>query len=207
MVCVVTVTQSYSRLLYAFGDLFTPLAKEATMAAIPRPSVRAATVHDAANLAAIHVRSWKAAYQGLLPQDYLDMICLSYGAERWLRNLQASDWPKAGVVVAVPGPELVGFVGFGPTRDEGEDAGLVGEIRAIYVIPEAWGKGLGKRLMASALGRLAVAGYAQATLWVLDTNARARGFYEKGGWAQDGAARCGGRSDFPMREVRYRKDL
>lgn len=177
------------------------------MAAIPRPSVRAATVYDAANLAAIHARSWQAAYQGLLPQDYLDKVCLSYGAERWLKNLQASEWPKAGVVVAVPGPELVGFVGFGPTRDEGEDAGLVGEIKAIYVIPEAWGNGMGKRLMASALGRLAAAGYAQATLWVLDTNTRARRFYEKGGWKQDGAARRSNSADFLMQEVRYRKEL
>jgi GNAT superfamily N-acetyltransferase len=183
------------------------LAKEVTMTAIPRPSVRAATVHDAANLAAIHVRSWQAAYQGLLPQDCLDNVCQSYGAERWLKNLQASEWPKAGVVVAVPGPELVGFVGFGPTKDKDDDAGLVGQIKAIYVIPEAWGKGTGKRLMASALGRLAAAGYAQATVWVLDTNTRARRFYEKGGWKQDGAARHGNREDFPMQEVRYRKQL
>jgi ribosomal protein S18 acetylase RimI-like enzyme len=187
--------------------LLALLAKEATMAAIPRPSVRAATVDDAANLASIHGRSWQAAYRGLLPQDYLDEVCRAYGAERWLKNLQASEWPKAGVVVAVPGPELVGFVGFGPTRDDDEDAGLVGEIKAIYVIPEAWGKGTGKRLMASALGRLAVAGYAQATLWVLDSNARARRFYEKGGWKQDGAARWGNGADFPMQEVRYRKQL
>jgi GNAT superfamily N-acetyltransferase len=183
------------------------MAKEATMAAIPRPSVRAATVYDAADLSAIHLRSWQAAYQDLVPEDYRDRFCMSYGAERWLRNLKASEWPKAGVVVAIPGPELVGFVGFGPTRDEGEDADLVGEIKAIYVIPEAWGKGMGKRLMSSALGRLAAAGYAQATLWVLDTNSRARRFYEKGGWKQDGGARPGENRGFPGQEVRYRKDL
>ena len=177
------------------------------MAAIPRPSVRAATLYDAANLAAIHVRSGQAAYQDLVPHDYLDKICLSYGAERWLKNLQAAEWPNSGVVVAVPGPDLVGFVGFGPSQDEGEDAGLVGEIKAIYVIPEAWGTGLGKRLMASALGRLAAAGYAQATTWVLDTNARARRFYENGGWAQDGGARPGHGGDVPVQEVRYRKEL
>ncbi len=177
------------------------------MAAIPRPSVRAATVHDAADLADVHARSWQAAYDGLLPRDCLEKFTTAYGAERWLKNLRASDWPSSGVVVAVPGPELVGFVGFGPARDEGEDSDLVGEIKAIYVIPEAWGKGMGKRLMASALGRLSAAGYAQALLWVLDGNARARRFYEKGGWKPDGATRGEDSRGFALREVRYRKDL
>src|SRR5260370_15102400 len=135
------------------------------MTAIPRPSVRAATVHDAAELAAIHMRSWQAAYQDLVPKDYLDKLGQVYGTERWRRNLCASTWPKAGVVVAVPGPELVGFVGFGPTRDKHDDTGLDGAIKGIYVLPEAWGNGLGKRRMASALTRLATAGYAHATLW------------------------------------------
>jgi GNAT superfamily N-acetyltransferase len=188
--------------------LVTPSAKEETMAAIPRPSVRAATVADAADLSAVHVRSWQAAYRGLLPQDYLDGLDQTFVAiERWQYHLRAADWPKAGVVVAVPGRELVGFARFGPSRDEDDDSAIVGEIISIYVIPEAWGKGLGKRLMSTALAGLTTAGYAQATLWVLDTNARAREFYEKGGWTPDGAAKRSDRWGFPLREVRYRRQL
>jgi GNAT superfamily N-acetyltransferase len=184
-----------------------PLAKEATMTAIPRPSVRVATVRDAPELAAIQARSWHAAYHGLVPQDFVDGLDLSGGTEAWERALRAADWPKAGVMVAVPGPDMVGFARFGPTRDKDLDTRMVGEIKQIYVAPEVWGKGLGKRLMSTALARLAAAGYAQATLWVLDTNGRARRFYERCGWVQDGAARCDERYNFPTPDVRYRRPL
>jgi len=177
------------------------------MTAIPRPSVRAATVLDAPELAAIHARSWQAAYLDLLPQDVFAQLDLSNTPERWERALRAAEWPKAGVMVAVPGPEMVGFARFAPTRDEGEDTALVAEIRQIYIAPEVWGKGLGKRLMSTALARLAASGYSQATLWVLDTNSRARRFYERCGWTQDGAARHYDGYSFPMAEIRYRKHL
>lgn len=177
------------------------------MTAIPRPSVRAATVRDAPELAAIQARSWQAAYQGLLPQDFLDKLDMANGTERWERALLAAQWPKAGVMVAVPGPEMVGFARFGPTRDKGEDTALVAEITQIYIAPEVWGRGLGKRLMSTALARLAASGYAQVTLWVLDTNSRARRFYERCGWVQDGAARRDDGYSFPMADVRYRKHL
>jgi ribosomal protein S18 acetylase RimI-like enzyme len=183
------------------------LAKEATMTAIPRPSVRAATVLDAPELAAIHARSWQAAYQDLLPQEFLSKLDLSNGTEQWERALRAAEWPKAGVMVAVPGPEMVGFARFAPARDSGEDTTLVAEIRQIYIAPEVWGRGLGKRLMSTALARIASSGYSQATLWVLDSNSRARRFYERCGWRQDGASRCNDSYGFPIADVRYRKHL
>jgi RimJ/RimL family protein N-acetyltransferase len=184
-----------------------PLAKEAIMTAIPRPSVRAATLRDAPELAAIHARSWHAAYLDLLPQDAFTELDSSNTTERWERALQAADWPKAGVMVAVPGPQMVGFARFAPSRDQDEDTSLVAEIRQIYIAPEVWGKGLGKRLMSTALARLAASGYAQATLWVLDTNFRARRFYERCGWTQDGATRHYDGYSVPMAEIRYRKHL
>ena len=177
------------------------------MTAVPRPSMRVATVRDAPNIATVHVLSWKAAYQGLLPQDYLDQLDVCERTTRWQQRLRVNDWSKGGVVVAVPGPSVLGFTGFGATRDDDEDATVTGEIKQIYLLPEAWGKGLGQRLMSSALKRLAEAGYAQVTIWALSTNARARRFYEKTGWATDGATRSDDVNGFPITEVRYRKDL
>jgi len=177
------------------------------MTAVTRPSVRAATVRDAAALAAIHVRSWQAAYAGLLPQDYLDRLDTPDRIERWQRTLSATDWSRSGVMVVHPGRELLGFARFGPTRDEDDNDGKVGEIRAIYLLPEAWGQGIGKRLMCIALARITAAGYSQATLWVLQSNARARRFYETGGWVHDGGLKCDDSLGFPMHEVRYRKQL
>jgi len=51
--------------------------------------------------------------------------------------------------------------------------------------------------MSSALTHLADAGYVQAALWVLDSNARARRFYAKGGWAEDGTVKQDDSYGFP----------
>lgn len=177
------------------------------MTAIPRPAVRVATVKDAAHIATVHIRSWQAAYRGLLPQDYLDGLDICERTERWQRRLCATDKQDFGVVVAVPGPDLLGFVGFGPTRDDDHASCSVGEIRQIYLLPEAWGKGLGQRLMSTALKRLASSGYGQATIWALATNERARRFHEKTGWIQDGMTKSEDVDGFPITQVRYRKQL
>ena len=176
------------------------------MVAIPRPAVRAATVRDAEQVADIRVRSWQAAHAGLLPQEYLDSL-KAVRPNQWREILGGNDWPKSGVLVVAPEKEVLGFAEFGPTRDAGEDRTAVAEIRDIYLVPEAWGRGIGKRLMSTALSRLASAGYSQVTLWVVVSNTRARGFYRRGGWIEDGARKCDTSQGFPIEEVRYRKQI
>lgn len=61
--------------------------------------------------------------------------------------------------------------------------------------------------MRAAERGLADAGFAEAYLWVLGSNARARRFYEIGGWAADGGTKVERRGEVELREVRYRRDL
>jgi hypothetical protein len=51
------------------------------------------------------------------------------------------------------------------------------------------------------------AGFDQVILWVLDSNARARRFYEAGGWRADEAAKQDDSFGVPMTKVRYRRPL
>jgi ribosomal protein S18 acetylase RimI-like enzyme len=170
--------------------------------------IRPAEPGDAEQLALIHVRSWQTAYQGQVPQDYLDGLDPAERAGRWRRILRNTDPDRGGVLVAVAsGPRILGFAGYGPSRDPDADGGRTGELTMIYLLPEALGQGAGRELMAAAVARMAGAGYAQATLWVLETNARARRFYAAAGWAQDGAAKTDDGLGFPLREVRYRRPL
>jgi GNAT superfamily N-acetyltransferase len=186
------------------------------------PAVRPATLADVTEIAMIHVRSWQAAYHGLMPQDYLDGLDPAARAARWQRNLAALDWPASGVLVvtadpatastatasaATAGTGIVGFAGYWPTRDDDQDPVRTGEVTAIYLHPDAWGQGLGRQLMAATLANLAAAGYRDATLWVLQDNARARRFYSQAGWAADGAAKTDDVDGFPLLEVRYRRPL
>jgi RimJ/RimL family protein N-acetyltransferase len=62
-------------------------------------------------------------------------------------------------------------------------------------------------LIAATVANLTGTGYRDATLWVLVDNARARRFYSRAGWAQDGAAKTDDRDGFPLFEVRYRRAL
>ena len=169
--------------------------------------VRRARLEDAAQIAAIHVRSWQAAYQGLLPQAFLDSLEPAQRAVRWERNLSATDWSRDGVLVAGTDEELLGFVSYGPARDDDADTSGDGEVYAIYLRPGAWGQRVGQQLMTAALERLGQAGYGQAILWVLDDNVRARRFYETGGWRADGAVKHDDGLGFLMTEIRYRTEL
>jgi ribosomal protein S18 acetylase RimI-like enzyme len=179
--------------------------------------IRPATAEDAGQLARVHVRSWQAAYQGLMPQEYLDGLDPADRVERWQNILaavaeaQQSGGPFRGAVVAIagrPGSDeaICGFALFGPTRDQDEDARRTGEISAIYLMPENWSTGVGRMVMAEAVSQLAGA-YDQATLWVLDSNDRARRFYARNGWAEDGAVKVDDTWGFPCSEVRYRRAL
>jgi ribosomal protein S18 acetylase RimI-like enzyme len=174
----------------------------------PEP-VRRAGPADAAPIAVVQVRSWQGAYRGLLPQEYLDGLDPADAADRWRRGLERNDWPTRGTIVAVSDGQVRGFAHFGPTRDADTDAGgsRAGEINAIYVLPEAWGSGLGRSLMTGALSELAAGGYETATLWVLESNARARRFYARAGWTADGSAKRADIGGSPVTEVRYRRPL
>lgn len=167
--------------------------------------IRRAGIGDAGAIAGVHVRSWRAAYRGLIPQDFLDRLRPAERLPVWERRLEESSWPRKGVLVAEVDGRVAGFTGFGPTRDRDEDPATVAEIATIYLAPEAWGSGVGRGLMAEALKNLDEAEYEQVTLWVLDTNMRARRFYEAAGWRPDGAAKQDTSLGFPLAHVRYRR--
>jgi ribosomal protein S18 acetylase RimI-like enzyme len=172
-------------------------------------NVRRAQPEDAALIAETHVLGWQGGYRGLLPQDYLDgMQAGGERLERWARTLESPDWSRGGVLVAERDDgQVAGFARFGATRDEDDDPETVGEVYSIYLAPVAWGQGLGRALMSAALEHLAAAGYGSATLWVLDTNARARRFYAAAGFSADGGGKTDDTQGFPIREVRYRRPL
>lgn len=169
--------------------------------------VRRAEAADAAQIADVHVRSWQVAYRGLIPQDYLDGLDAARLVDGRARHLSQLDWTRGGVLVAEGESELVGFANCCPSRDEDASQDRVGEIAAIYLAEQAWGKGIGRQLMTAALAHLAELGYQEATLWVLDTNARARQFYEAAGFRLDGAVKVDDRGEFQLHELRYRRPL
>jgi GNAT superfamily N-acetyltransferase len=147
--------------------------------------VRAARPEDARPVAEVHVASWRHAYRGLLPDEYLDRLSVDDREAMWHGAFADPD-PKSGALVAEAGGRIVGFASFGPSRD-GDVPDGTGEVPAIYVEPAVLGTGVGREHFEAVTLALRDAGFARATLWVLEANASARRFYEKAGWAWDGA--------------------
>ncbi|MFF0426951.1 GNAT family N-acetyltransferase [Streptomyces sp. NPDC004520] len=168
--------------------------------------IREALPEDAAELAAVHVLSWRAAYRDLLPAPYLDALDVGERATTWRARLTAPDRPTV-LVATGDGGRMVGFSCFRPWPDGEFAPGSTAELAALYALPEVWGTGVGQALMAASAEALAAAGFRAAALWVFAGNARGRRFYEAAGWRPDGTAvreETGGRV---LEELRYRCDL
>jgi GNAT superfamily N-acetyltransferase len=148
--------------------------------------IRSAVRGDELAVARVHVRTWQAAYRGLLPDAYLAGLRPEDRAARYTFSSPDPDRPHTLVAIDDDGGAIAGFATVGlPTSDDAEGAG---ELLALYVEPDRWRAGVGRALIDAARARLA-ARFTCAQLWVLDGNARAERFYAADGWAFDGTSR------------------
>ncbi|HEX5147693.1 MAG TPA: GNAT family N-acetyltransferase [Candidatus Limnocylindrales bacterium] len=156
----------------------------------------------------LHVRSWRAAYRGIVPDAILDGMSIEGRRDSWARVIaQAMDEPTREVRIwVVEGAgQVLGLAATGPSRDLDTSPGT-GELRAIYLAPEAWSRGLGSALLARAVDDLRERRFAPLILWVLEANLRGRRFYERAGWHPDGARKAIDFDGVPVDEIRYRLD-
>lgn len=122
----------------------------------------------------IYAVSWKTAYQGIVPQQFLEEL----SETSWSDKLSSNQWDS--LVVIIDG-KYIGTSSVCPARDEALQGW--GEIISIYLLPDCFGKGYGKSLLDAAISELAKLGYSKIYLWVLEENMRARAFYERNGFA------------------------
>jgi GNAT superfamily N-acetyltransferase len=136
--------------------------------------IRPATPADGPAMCAIYVAAGREAWSSFLPVERLD---------------PASEAPFDGDAgwVAEDADGVVGFTW------------LVGdELDTLYVHPRAWGAGIGRALMETA-----IAGRARTRLWTAEQNERARRIYERYGWRLDGETRQVTYMGVTFTEVRY----
>ena len=151
-------------------------------------SIRAGVDADAETLFAIHRESAMTAYVEIFPPDRY----------RFPEDRMRAHWGEAlrddetDVLVAERAGAPVGFATVSP-----------GWLRNLFVVPAEWGHGAGGALHDEAVEVLRGHG-AGARLWVLEENPRARRFYERRGWRDDGGRT---RSAFPPYPVELRYSL
>ena len=122
----------------------------------------------------VHWQTWREAYDDLLPANYQETMTLEkcrFFSQKYPEN----------TLIAMDGKKVVGFISYGNFRDEAIQAG---EIIALYVLKDYYGKGVSKQLMHAAF--VALDQFSEIYLWVLKDNKRAIAFYQKMGFTFDG---------------------
>ena len=122
----------------------------------------------------VHWKAWHEAYTGLISQEYLDRLTLEVCEKMAFGRTD-------NIFVAKDGDRVVGFAVYG---DRGEENPETGEIIAIYVLAEYYGKGVGRQLMKAGMEQLKA--YPKICLWVLKDNGRSIRFYEESVFRPDG---------------------
>lgn len=165
--------------------------------------LRPAEPTDAMAVARVHVRSWQAAYRKLMPDDYLDQLRPQDRAKKY--DFNNFDPLKPQTLVATESGGIRGFATTAPAQDPKMSG--YGELCALYVDPDHWGRGVGVALVSAARKRLFDLGFRSAILWVLAGNVRAERFYLRDHWTPDGVWRTDEVWGVKVEDFRYRRRL
>lgn len=138
-------------------------------------------MEDVKGIAKIHVNSWAKAYDGLLPQDYIDSFSFEKRAELWGRIIGRE---LATVFVASDSDNLIGFLCVGQPKDYKNSDTY--ELSSLYISASHYGGGAGSLLYEACEEMLLNKRAKKVTLWALDKNQRAITFYKKHGFKLTG---------------------
>lgn len=144
-------------------------------------NIRSAAIKDAQPIAIVHVASWAKAYDGLLLKSFIESYNMERRKKLWTNTLTND---LADVLVAECGNEIVGFLSYREPR--GDQTGHSIELNSLYIKPEFYSLGIGRRLLENFEKRISNSAYKQIVLWALDTNQRALNFYRKHGFSETG---------------------
>ena len=176
------------------------------METIKNITVRESEVSDALGIATVHVKSWQKTYRGQVPDEYLDSLSIPERASKLEKMIEENKKKKIHNFVIEEDKTIVGILTVGENTDD-DLTPNVGQLYVIYIHPDHEGKGFGSMLMNKAIETLKADGYTKVTLWVLDTNSKARSWYEHKGWKVEGKTKVDKRNGFDLNEVRYIIDL
>ena len=134
--------------------------------------IREANIEDIGNIAELYVSNWKATYKGMLPDEYLNHLDISYGIEKWTLFLKQSN---NHIFVAY---EDLTFLGFGACEPD-IDLDKCLYLDSLHVCANARGKGVGTKLI-QIIGQYAInSNYDKISICIIKGNNNARELYRK----------------------------
>ena len=154
-------------------------------------TIRRAEIDDAEQLGILHSRVWGELYERMLPTDVLQQLSPAAMGFLWQRFVTRGE--QYVQHVAESGGRIVGFVGFGPGRDDGFAEQR--EVYFLYVLPQFQRSGIGSELLKAD----ADASY----LWLWERNRPAQKFYRRNGFGPDSRRRIGSLFGTDLPEIRF----
>ena len=134
--------------------------------------IRLATQQDVLPIAQVHVQSWCESYQNIIKQEILDALCVEQRAALWRSVLEQEN---RRVFVYEENAQVLGFAAFNFPVDA-----PISELRALYLLKQIQGQGVGAKLVQLGLGLSREKSYQHTQCSVLNLNS-SRYFYEKTG--------------------------
>ncbi len=145
-------------------------------------TIRLAVPADAPDMAEIHMRSWKAAYKGIVPEEYIQRQNKKRPA-MWQQIMARENTTK--YVIQKDG-KTVGFVCVVATTQDDDTADDVCELEGIYLHPDYYRQGIGTKALEFAFDIAHGWNKSFMTLWVFSENINSIKFYETFGFVPDG---------------------
>ncbi len=104
--------------------------------------IRKMTLQDISQVQYVARTSWHHTYEGIIPRQIQDnFLATAYSDENMVRRVERSH-----VFVAVIEEQVVGFANYSYVKEDGKS-----ELAAIYLLPEAQGKGIGTKLLEQGI--------------------------------------------------------
>lgn len=168
--------------------------------------LRTATRTDAKAIGELNAAAWQVAYSGIVPERVLEeRRSREEDPAHWWRTLSS---PGRVNAIASSDGDVAGYSSWAPCGPSDGDPAKCAELLGLYVHPERWRCGIGKRLFLDVARAARSSGRAEMVIWVLEENVRARRFYEAIGCVIERATRTVPKLQDPgVLEVRYRADL
>lgn len=141
--------------------------------------IRKATQEDAAEIANVHINSWREAYKNLMPQEFLDDRPLYFRNRLRLWKKVTVDNSNKTFVAECPENGVIGFINGSAARDK--SFADHAEVYCLYILAKYQKQGLGLRLMQAYFEEMKKKGFKKAYLWVLKDNPSIAFYLKAGG--------------------------
>ena len=134
--------------------------------------IRKAVPEDLRSIAELYVKNHKAAYRGLLSDDYLDGLTTEYALDKWGKFRISTD---SELITAYEGDVFLGFAAGIPDSELEETWYL----ESLHVSDKAREKGVGTALIKAIAGEGYNRGFLKMSVCIVRGNDRAGDLYRK----------------------------